>query len=74
MWFVHCHVREPKARVCVVCILPCYRMQGKGMCGSYIAMLQNPGLGYLWFVHCHVTEPRARVCVVCTLPCYRMQG
>ena len=43
------------------------------MCGLYIAMLQNPGLGYVWFVHCHVTEPRARVCVVCTLPCYRTQ-
>ena len=34
------------------------------MCGLYIAMLQNPGLGYVWFVHCYVTEPRARVCVV----------
>ena len=33
------------------------------MCGLHIAMLQNPGLGFMWFVHCHVTEPRARVCV-----------
>ena len=53
------------------------------MYGLYIAMLQNPGLGYVWFVyfamlqnlglwyvwfvHCHVTEPRARVFEVCTL-------
>ena len=27
MWFVYCHVTESKARVCVVCILPCYRTQ-----------------------------------------------
>ena len=40
----------------------------------YIAMLQNPGLGYVWFVHSHVKEPRARVCVVCMLPSDTAQG
>ena len=44
------------------------------MCGVYIAMLQNPRLGYVWFVYCHITELRARVCVVCILSCYRTQG
>ena len=73
MWFVHCHVTKCRARVCVVCLLSCYRMQGYGMCGLYIAMLQNPRLGYMWFVHCHVTESRTRVCVVYTLPCYSIQ-
>ena len=44
------------------------------MCGLYIVMLQNQGLGFVWFVHCHVTESRARVCVVCTLICYIIKG
>ena len=30
------------------------------MCGLYIAMLQNPGLGYVLFVQCHVTKAMAR--------------
>ena len=37
------------------------------MCGFYIAMLQNPRLGYVLFVQCYVTEPRVRVCMLCTL-------
>ena len=28
VWFVYCYVTEPRARVCVVCLLPCYRIQG----------------------------------------------
>ena len=74
MWFVYCHVTESKARVYVVRILPCYRTQGKGICGLYNAMLQNPRLGYVWFVYCHVTEPKARVFVVFIMSCYRIQG
>ena len=33
MWFVCCHVTESKARILVVCILPCYRIQGWGIYG-----------------------------------------
>ena len=74
VWFVHCHVTEPRAGVMCYLYITLLHYLGLGYVCLSIAMLQNPGLGYVWCVHCHVTEPKAWVCVVCILPCYRTQG